>query len=102
MGYMVWYALHNNKGGHTWEDIVGYTLTDLQQHLESLFQPGMSWDNYGEWHVDHIHPKSSFTFTSRDDPEFRKCWALDNLQPLWAADNLAKGAKPPNEREVFA
>jgi len=70
-----------------------YTIYELKIHLESLFTDGMSWDNIGEWHIDHIRPVSSFDFDSTDHPDFKKCWALDNLQPLWAKDNLSKGAK---------
>jgi hypothetical protein len=72
-------------------DTLGYTLEELMKHLENQFVDGMSWDNYGEWHVDHIRPMSSFEFESVDDPEFKVCWSLDNLQPLWGPDNLSKG-----------
>lgn len=44
----------------------------------------------GRWHIDHIRPKSSFTYTSEDDAEFRDCWSLTNLRPLWAKDNVKK------------
>ena len=72
-------------------NILGYTIEELMTHLEGLFTKGMTWDNYGEWHVDHKLPMGSFTFESTEDAEFKKCWALDNLQPLWALDNLIKG-----------
>ncbi len=62
-------------------------------HLEALFTDGMTWDNYGEWHVDHKIPMNSFIFESVDDDGFKECWKLDNLQPLWALDNLSKGTK---------
>ena len=62
-------------------------------HLERQFLPGMTWGNRGEWHIDHIVPLASFTFTSPDDPEFRAAWALTNLRPLWAKDNIRKSAK---------
>lgn len=78
-------GMKNNKH---WKLLVGYSRKELVQHLEKLFQPGMTWDNYGEWHIDHIKPVSSFTVE-----QFKECWALDNLQPLWARDNLSKGAK---------
>jgi hypothetical protein len=81
----------NNKSGKHWEDIVGYTLKDLIEHLEAQFEPGMTWDNRGEWHIDHKKPISWFNFTSYEDEEFQQCWALDNLQPKWAEDNLSKG-----------
>lgn len=74
-------------------DILGYTIEELMTHLESLFTDGMTWDNYGEWHVDHIIPMSSFVFESVDDDGFKECWKLDNLQPLWGPDNLSKGSK---------
>ncbi len=89
-------SIHARKDGRSWEALVGYTVTDLMRHLETRFLPGMSWDNYGfaGWHIDHINPIASFSFTSPDDPEFKECWALSNLQPLWAKKNLSKGAKP--------
>lgn len=73
--------------------LVGYTGSALREHLERQFLPGMSWSNYGDWHVDHIVPLSSFTITGPDDPELRRAWALPNLRPLWAKDNLKKHAK---------
>lgn len=78
-------------------DLVGYSAAELRVHLERQFLKGMSWENMGEWHIDHIVPLSSFTITGPDDPELRRAWALTNLRPLWAKDNLAKGAK----REVL-
>jgi len=61
--------------------------------LEQQFLPGMSWDNYGEWHIDHIIPVAVFNYSSVDHIDFSRCWALSNLRPLWAADNLHKNAK---------
>ena len=68
-----------------------YTVEQLREHLKRSFLPGMSWDNYGQWHVDHIVPDSWFTYSSVNDEGFKKSWALDNLQPLWAKDNLSNG-----------
>jgi hypothetical protein len=73
-------------------DLLPYSLDDLIQRLESQFKEGMSWDNYGEWHVDHIKPMSSFEFDSPEDISFQECWSLGNLQPLWAKENLSKGS----------
>jgi hypothetical protein len=53
----------------------------------------MSWENYGKWHVDHIRPKASFHYTNPDDEEFKQCWALRNLRPLWGKENSAKKDK---------
>ncbi len=86
-------ALKNNKNGRHWEDVVGYALNDLMKHLEKQFQEGMTWDNYGEWHVDHKIPLSVFNYTKTEHDDFKRCWALKNLQPLWAKDNISKGAK---------
>jgi hypothetical protein len=73
--------------------LLGYSLEELMSHLEALFTEGMTWDNYGEWHVDHKIPMNSFNFETTEDREFKLCWCLDNLQPLWGAENLSKGAK---------
>lgn len=85
-------AVHEGKAGRSWEAVVGYTLDDLMRHLEPRFRPGMTFRNHGKWHVDHVHPLSAFSFTSTDDPQFKECWALSNLQPLWAIDNMRKHA----------
>ena len=87
------YSLKGRKAGCRWETLVGYTLADLMAHLESLFAPGMTWSNIGEWHIDHRRPRSSFVYDSPADPEFHACWSLANLQPLWAVDNMTKGAR---------
>jgi hypothetical protein len=78
------------KASRKWESIVGYTKEDLMQHIESLFSDGMNWENIGQWHIDHIRPLCSFTYESDADPEFKEAWALQNLRPLWAAENLRK------------
>jgi predicted nucleic acid-binding Zn ribbon protein len=70
-----------------------FTVSQLTNHLESQFTNGMSWDNMSGWHIDHIRPISSFGYDSTEHPDFKKCWALNNLQPLWAQDNLRKGSK---------
>ncbi len=83
------------KRGRSWEAVVGYTLDNLKQHLESLFTDNMSWDNYGRggWHIDHIIPRSYFNFKSIHDVYFKQCWSLSNLMPCWESENLSKGAK---------
>jgi hypothetical protein len=74
-------------------ETLGYTLDELISHLEALFTEGMNWENYGLWHVDHKIPMAKFNFTSTDDHEFKLCWCLDNLQPMWAMENYVKGSK---------
>ncbi len=75
-------------------DLLGYSVEELHSHIESFFtENGYSWENMNEWHIDHIRPVASFDFDSTDHPDFKKCWSLNNLQPLWAADNIAKGDK---------
>lgn len=76
--------------GSFW-DSVGYTSAQLAAHIEKQFLPGMTWDNRREWHVDHILPIRSFTYDSFQCPDFKACWALANLRPIWALDNLKKG-----------
>ncbi|MCW1431399.1 hypothetical protein [Novosphingobium sp. JCM 18896] len=93
-------ALKGRKAGRRWESLVGYTLDDLVAHLEALFLPGMTWDNIGEWHIDHVRPKSSFSYLSPDEAEFRECWSMANLQPLWASDNLSKHTKLDWQRQA--
>ena len=78
--------------GATWEAVLGYTTADVIAHLESKFCDGMSWDNYGEWHIDHIVPVAFFR-AAEHKHAIAECWALSNLQPLWARDNLRKGAR---------
>lgn len=93
----IYYSLINGKNGRHWEDLVGYTLKELMNNLESKFINDMSWDNYGRkkggWSIDHIIPISSFNFESYNDDEFKKCWALENLRPLDHIENIRKSNK---------
>ena len=93
MGSGLWESLGRKKCKRKWQFIVGYTLQELKNHLESQFTDGMTWDNYGDWHIDHILPQSFFEFDSMADIEFKMCWRLENLQPLWAFDNISKSNK---------
>jgi hypothetical protein len=86
-------SINNGKNGKTWSALVGYNIDQLKNHIENLFSEGMSWDNYGEWHIDHIVPIAAFNFIRPEDEDFKRCWALENLQPLWAEDNHRKGSK---------
>jgi len=80
------------------EKFIGYTMSDLHQHLEAKFDDFMDWSAFCEGliHIDHIRPVISFNL---DDPEqVRACWALSNLQPLWHGDNLRKSRRYDGEK----
>lgn len=89
----IYKLLKNNKMNLHWHELVEFNASELIEHLEKQFTPGMSWDNYGEWHIDHIIPIAVWNYTSAEDKEFKLCWSLSNLQPLWASDNQSKGKK---------
>jgi hypothetical protein len=86
-------------------DFLPYTIEELRTHLESLFEPWMTWENHGthkkwddndpstwRWQIDHIIPQSDLPFTSMEDENFKKAWALENLRPLSSKQNLSDGA----------
>mgnify|MGYP000910249574 CR=1 FL=1 len=84
-------ALKNHwKSGSAVKDL-GCSIQELKVYLESKFQPGMTWDNHGKWHIDHIIPLSAFDLTNRT--EFLKACHYSNLRPLWALDNIKKSNK---------
>jgi hypothetical protein len=72
-------------------EIVGCSPKELKEHLENQFKNGMTWDNQGKWHIDHIIPLSS----GNTEEEIIKLCHYTNLQPLWAIDNMKKGSKTP-------
>jgi hypothetical protein len=82
----------------SFHETLGCDRSTLIYHLEAQFQPGMTWENMGEWHIDHIRPCKSFDLSDPDQQ--RACFHYTNLQPLWAADNMRKGARvvEPEER----
>ena len=95
-------ALKGGKGGQSFLPYVDWTMEELKEHLESQFEDWMTWDNHGvlhptekRWQIDHIIPQSVLLegVISMDDPKFRECWALENLRPLEARENLLKGSK---------
>ena len=93
---LAWRTILNNtlkRFGKKKEDetikLLGYSAIELKEYIESLFVEGMSWDNYGEWHIDHMKPVSSYD----SDTPVEVVNTLENLQPLWAFDNLSKGNK---------
>jgi len=80
----------NTKRSQKTIDLLGCTINQFKEHLESKFQHGMSWNNYGfyGWHIDHIIPCSVFDLS--DPVEQKQCFHYTNMQPLWAEDNLKK------------
>lgn len=78
------------KENHS-QDLCGCTWQDLVEHIEHQFKDGMTWSNYGDWHIDHIKPCASFDLT--DEIQLQQCFHFSNLQPLWASENCSKGAK---------
>ena len=95
-------ALKGGKGGESFLLYVDWTIPEFKEHLESQFEDWMTWDNHGvlhptekRWQIDHIKPQSVMLegVTSMDDPKFRECWALENLRPLEARENISKGSK---------
>lgn len=81
------YRIKENKPTKS-AKILGCTWEEAKLHIESLWQEGMNWDNYGQWHIDHKRPVSSFKKN-----ELHLMNHISNLQPLWASDNFAKGDK---------
>jgi len=85
-------SLKGSKNRISWEKLVGYSMLELKIHLEKQFTKGMTWEKYmnGEIHIDHIIPKSIFNITGPNSKGFKKAWALENLRPMWAKDNMKK------------
>lgn len=99
----------NEKKVNRSHHILGYSPMQLRQRIEFQFQPGMTWANHGDWHIDHKKPVSAFIRQGITDPKTIN--ALCNLQPLWARDNLSKGSlwqapandnQPPHIEETAA
>lgn len=84
-------ALKRGGSSNAVQRLVGYTIADLRKHLEKQFVSGMGWHNMHRWHIDHITPQSAFDLSKHD--EWRACWCLSNLRPMWARANLAKSAR---------
>lgn len=91
--------IQGTKKSSTTKELLGCSIELFKQHLEKQFTQGMSWENYGKWHIDHIIPCASFDLTNPE--EQKKCFNWTNLQPLWAEDNLKKGKKIINETSNF-
>lgn len=93
MGDLIRGALNRGGTSAKFEDFAGYSTQQLKTHLEAQFTKDMNWERFrqGEIHIDHIVPISSFDLSNVD--ELRSAWAITNLRPLWAKDNLIKSSK---------
>lgn len=78
-------------------EYIGCTLAEFKNYIASLFQPGMSWSNYGRWHLDHVKPLCDFDLTNRD--QCLQAFHYTNYQPLWAEANLRKNRRENNSRQ---
>lgn len=98
--------LNGEKGGKSILKYLPYTMIQLKQHIESQFEPWMTWQNWGQykidswndqdpatwtWQLDHIIPQSKLLYTSMEDENFKKCWGLENLRPYSAKQNILGG-----------
>jgi plasmid maintenance system antidote protein VapI len=81
----------NSSKNNTTIELLGCSVSFLKGYLAAKFKEGMTWENHGEWHIDHIKPCASFNLL--DEEEQKKCFHYTNLQPLWASENLSKGCK---------
>ena len=84
-------AIKNNFKSSSVMKLIGCTIQELRDYLEKRFVDGMTWENYGEWHIDHIKPCASFDLS--DPKQQQECFHYSNLQPLWGIDNLKKADK---------
>jgi hypothetical protein len=73
------------------QDLIGCSIEHLKSHIEKQFEEWMTWDNYGEWHIDHIKPCASFDLSKQDQQKI--CFNFKNLRPLEAMENIRKGSR---------
>ena len=93
----IWRALKKNVKSNSTMKLTGCTVEQLKKYIESKFEDGMSWDNYGTWHVDHIIPCAQFDLSN---PEQQKiCFHYTNLQPMWGEDNICLLYTSPSPRD---
>lgn len=104
------YSMIKSQGSSKGGSIVNYlpfTIRELKEHLENQFEPWMNWGNHGKydatiwddndpatwtWNIDHVTPQSDLPYSSMEEENFKKCWALSNLRPLSAKQNMLDGA----------
>ena len=93
--HRLWSAVKTNSKKSSIVNLLGCTIDELKVYLAGKFVDGMTWDNHGEWHIDHIKPCASFDLTKKIEQE--QCFHYSNLQPLWAKDNLIKSDSNPDD-----
>ena len=84
-------AIKKKKKSSRSMELIGCSIQHFMKHIEKQFVPGMTWENQGEWHIDHIMPCASFDL--KDPEQQRRCFHYTNQQPLWAVENISKGDK---------
>lgn len=107
-------ANFSSKSGRSFWDNINYTKEEFKSHIESLFESWMNWRNHGiydsktwndndpstwKWQLDHIQPQKNFPFKDFSDENFKKCWALSNLRPYSAKQNILDGARLPRNKK---
>lgn len=88
-------SLKSGKNNRSWRSLVDFDILQLKAHLEKQFTKGMSWEAFsaGEIEIDHIIPIKSFNISGIECKEFKACWSLANLRPLWKKENNSKRDK---------
>jgi Uri superfamily endonuclease len=87
----IWSAMKRNRVNSRGSfSLVGCSVGFLRSYIEGKFEKGMTWENYGEWHVDHIRPCASFDLNDKE--QVLQCFNWRNLQPMWASENMSKGS----------
>lgn len=84
-------ALRGSAKAASTIDLLGCSIDYFMEYIKEQFKPGMTWENHGEWHLDHIKPCALFDFS--EPAQQKECFHYTNMQPLWAVDNIIKGAK---------
>lgn len=97
--HRLWDAIKGNSPISIW-DTIGCSTEELREHIEKLFQPNMTWDNYGElWVIDHIEPLCSFDLS--DEEQIKKANNFMNLRPLLKSENAAKSSEDKKKRKDY-
>lgn len=88
--HRIYLALKENQKISSSSELLGCGIQEFRTYIQNRFREGMTWENYGQWHIDHIKPCVNFNLS--DPNQQKECFHFSNLQPLWAKDNLTKGA----------